>query len=392
MYRQDITRNKKVFVGVSGGVDSSVALALLQKEGYEVTGVFLKVWNPDWMECNWKEERRSAMRVCATLGVPFLTLDCEAEYKKEVVDYMICEYSAGRVPNPDVFCNKYVKFGVFLRKALEMGADYVATGHYAQVQTEDNSFSQVLGASEPDRSKKNYLLFESTDKEKDQSYFLYTLGQHELSHALFPVGGMIKPEVRRLAEKFDLPTATKKDSQGLCFIGKVDMKDFLAHYIPKKGGDALNTNGEVVGYHDGAVLFAIGERHGFTITKKTPDDSRYFVVSKDMDRNTITVAKKATAESEQWSYDQNGNDLVYNTKEIILFTMHFISGKEPQFPFKTSVRIRYHQEKQTCVVEKKPDGYHVIFDNPQNAISIGQSAVLYEQETCLGGGIIEKVL
>jgi tRNA-uridine 2-sulfurtransferase len=394
------TKKPKVFVGVSGGVDSSVALALLQKEGYDVTGVFLKVWSPDFLPCDWREERRSAMKVCATLGVPFLTLDCEAEYKKEVVDYMVREYSEGRVPNPDVYCNKYVKFGVFLKKALEMGADFVATGHYAGVKEisfsshssegTDKSlvrFSSVSAtrlrspSSENDSTKSLFELHESIDKEKDQSYFLYTLNQEQLSHTLFPVGGMTKPEVRKLAKKFGLPTAEKKDSQGLCFIGKIDMKDFLSHYIPQKEGDVLNTKGEVVGTHDGAMFFTIGQRHGFTITKKTPDDPRFFVVSKDIEKNTITVAGKEKESSE-----------IYDTKEIIVKNVHSISGNEPPFPLKTSVRIRYRQEKQACVVEKKSDGCHVTFENPQNGVAVGQSAVLYDGEVCLGGGIIEGVM
>jgi len=359
-----MTKKPKVFVGVSGGVDSSVALALLKNEGYEVTGVFLKVWHPEWLPCDWKEERRSAMRVCATLDVPFLTINCEKEYKKDVVDYMIREYSSGRVPNPDVFCNKYVKFGVFLKKALEMGADYVATGHYAMVKVRNNK----------------YELREGVDKNKDQSYFLYTLDQKQLSHTLFPVGGMIKPEVRKLAKKFNLPTADKKDSQGLCFIGKVDMKDFLSHYIKIKRGNVLNTKGEIVGFHSGAVFFAIGERHGFTITNKTSDDPRFFVVSKDLKKNTITVASK---ESE--------NEEINNVKEIIIPNIHFISGEQfgSRAP-KLAVRIRYRQEKQGCTLEKKSDGYHIVFDDMQNAVSLGQSAVLYDGEICLGGGIIEK--
>ncbi len=352
-------------MGVSGGVDSSVALALLQKEGFDVTGVFLKVWYPEWLPCNWKEERRSAMRVCATLGVPFLTLDCEAEYKKEVADYMIGEYSIGRVPNPDVFCNKYVKFGVFLKKAREMGADYIATGHYAEAEELESKF----------------LLKESTDKEKDQSYFLYTLGQEELSHSLFPIGGMTKPEVRKLAQNFNLPTANKKDSQGICFLGEVNMKDFLLHYIEAQKGDVLNTEGVVIGSHDGALLYTIGERHGFTITKKSPEDPRFFVVSKDMKKNTITVANK-----------EEDKEAVYSIKEIVVPDLHFISGIEPATHFETSVRIRYRQQKQSCIVEKKPDGYHIIFDIPQNAIAIGQSAVLYNKDICIGGGIIDKVV
>ena len=211
MTGQGAQKKEKVFVGVSGGVDSSVALALLQKAGYDVTGVFLKVWSPDFLPCEWRDERRSAMRVCATLGVPFLTLDCEKEYKEMVVDYMLSEYKAGRTPNPDVFCNKYVKFGVFLKKALEAGVTHVATGHYAQVEKRVNYF----------------LLKEAVDTDKDQSYFLSQLGQHELSHALFPIGHLKKSEVRTLAREFNLPTAEKKDSQGICFVGKVDMEEFL---------------------------------------------------------------------------------------------------------------------------------------------------------------------
>jgi tRNA-specific 2-thiouridylase len=363
MTSQDISKTR-VFVGVSGGVDSSVALALLKNEGYEVTGVFLKVWHPDFLECDWKEERRSAMRVCATLSVPFLTFNCEAEYKKEVVDYMISEYKQGRTPNPDIFCNKYVKFGVFLKKAMDMGAHFVATGHYARVENREQRFD----------------LREGTDKNKDQSYFLYTLNQDQLSHILFPVGDLTKPEVRKLAEKFGLPTATKKDSQGVCFLGKLDMKEFLSHYIKTKKGDVLNINGEVIGYHNGSVFYTIGARHGFTITKKTPQDERYFVVSKDLDKNTITVADKNI-----------GKDNVYNIKEVVLLNMHFLSGIEPKFPFKALVRIRYRQEKQKCTVSKKDDGYHILFDNYQNGIALGQSAVLYDNDICLGGGIIEKV-
>ncbi len=358
-------KSKKVFVGVSGGVDSSVALALLKQQGYDVTGVFLKVWSPDWLPCDWKEERRSAMRVCATLGVPFLTIDCTSEYKKEVVDYMVDEYSNGRVPNPDVFCNKFVKFGVFLEKATSMGADFIATGHYAQVF----------------QKKGIYELHESVDKNKDQSYFVYTLDQKQLSHTLFPIGHLTKPEVRKLAEKFELPTATKKDSQGLCFIGKVDMKEFLEHFIPQKKGDVLNTSGEIVGIHDGSMFYTIGQRHGFNITHKTSNDPRFFVVSKDVEKNTITIADK---ESEK--------DEVYSIKEILVKNLHLIKGEEIHGLLKTSVRIRYRQEKQDCVIEKKSDGYHIVFENLQNAISIGQSAVFYDKEVCLGGGIIEKVI
>jgi len=354
---------KKVFVGVSGGVDSSVSLALLQKEGYDVTGVFLKVWYPDFMTCDWKEERLSAMRVCATLNVPFITLDCEKEYKQEVVDYMIREYREGRVPNPDVFCNKYVKFGVFLDKAIEMGADYVATGHYAQV-FENGKF----------------VLRESNDKEKDQSYFLYTLNQEQLSRTMFPVGHLTKPEVRKLAEDFKLPTATKKDSQGLCFMGNIDIKEFLSHFIEPKRGDVLNSEGKVIGYHEGSQFLTIGQRHGFTITEKSPEDPRYFVIKKDLEKNTVTVASK-----------EHENNKVNDINSIEIKNLHFISGFEPSFPYNTGVRIRYRQEKIECVIEKNGENYEISFSNPQSAISTGQSAVFYEDKVCAGGGIIEKI-
>lgn len=372
-------KKAKVFVGVSGGVDSSVALALLKKQGFDVTGVFLKVWSPDFLPCDWKEERRSAMRVCATLGVDFLTLDFEKEYKEEVVDYMLREYKAGRVPNPDIFCNKYVKFGVFLDKALQMGADCVATGHYARIEKRNMTQDTRIKQNPSIIPESCLVLLESVDHDKDQSYFLYTLGQRELSDILFPIGGMTKPEVRKLAKKFGLPTFDKKDSQGLCFMGKIDMKDFLTHYIKTKNGNVLNTKGEIIGTHDGAVFLTIGQRHGFTVTKKTENDPRYFVVEKDLEKNTITVASK---ESEL--------DKVNSIKEVVVKNLHLISRNEEDLKNKISVRIRYRQEKQSCNVVKKSDGYHVIFDELQSSIAVGQSAVFYGGDICLGGGIIEK--
>jgi len=376
-------KKTKVFVGVSGGVDSSVALALLKKAGFDVTGVFLKVWHPDFLPCDWKEERRSAMRVCATLGVPFLTIDCEAEYKKEVVDYMIAEYRAGRTPNPDVFCNKYVKFGVFLRKAISLGADFVATGHYAISVPQKSCRKDILPSGKDIFLPQIFELHEGLDGNKDQSYFLYTLNQEQLSHTLFPVGELTKPQVRKLAEKFGLSTATKKDSQGVCFLENIDIKDFLSRFIETKKGDVLNTAGETIGWHDGAVLYTIGERHGFIITKKSPSDSRLFVVAKDLEKNTITVADKKTE-----------GDAVYSTKKIVVKDLHFVSGKKSDIEkenFKCEVRIRYRQEKQKCVVTKKSDGWHIIFDQPQNGVATGQSAVLYNNTQCLGGGVIDAV-
>ena len=345
-----MSKKQKVFVGVSGGVDSSVSLALLRNQGYDVVGCFIKTWQPDFITCTWKEERRDAMRVCAHLDVPFITIDAEKEYKDNVGEYFINEYKAGRTPNPDVMCNKEIKFGVFLRHALAHGADYVATGHYAQV--------------------KDGVLRAGADKAKDQSYFLWTLTKEQLGHVLFPVGHLEKKQVRKLAEKYNLPTAEKKDSQGVCFLGPVDMKEFLSHYIDKKRGDVLGIDGKIIGYHDGALFFTLGERHGFTITEKGHEDNRLYVVARDLERNTITVTDKETG------------SLTNAKKEIHLENTNWnivpTKGKD------YFARIRYQQSLQLCRVENDT----VIFDTAQDSASPGQSLVVYDGEICLGGGII----
>jgi len=412
---------QKVFVGVSGGVDSSVALALLQKatpnnfeelfgrptpegfRGFDITGVFLKVWAPDFLPCEWRDERRSAMRVCATLGVPFLTLDCEKEYKEMVVDYMLSEYKAGRTPNPDVFCNKYVKFGVFLKKALEAGATHVATGHYARI--EDRSKTLEFKTDSTLTSK--FELLESIDSDKDQSYFLSQLGQHELSHAIFPIGHLKKNEVREIARELNLPTAEKKDSQGLCFIGKVDMKEFLAHYIDSKPGDVLNEKGEVVGHHDGAVFYTIGERHGFTLTEKTTNNSRFFVVSKDIKNNTITVSPKpglgenickvnpvpGTGMNIEKVSSVALDKLTPRQRlgvlgVIELKDMHWIAGTPADLSRTYGVRFRYRQEKVPGKIKKIEDVYVIYPETSQTDIASGQIAVVYDGNVCVGSGVI----
>lgn len=356
----------KVFVGLSGGVDSSVSAALLKKAGYDVTGVFIKVWQPDFIDCTWREDRLDAMRVCAKLEIPFITLDLEEEYKRDVVDYMIAEYKAGRTPNPDVMCNKSVKFGAFLRKAREMGADYIATGHYAQVE----------------QRKQNgvYEMLVSADAEKDQSYFLWTLGQDELRHTLFPVGHLKKPEVRKLAKKFGLITADKKDSQGLCFIGKIDFKEFLKNYIPEKRGDVLNEKSEIIGYHTGVHFLTIGERHGFTVTAKTTDEKPYYVVAKNIPENTITVSQKVSALAHPI-----GKEIAMT--KISLVDIHWISG-QPDLSDVFMARTRYRQELQRCQIQKTDSGYEVLFLSPQKTLSPGQSLVIYSKKRCLGGAIL----
>lgn len=357
----------KVYIGMSGGVDSSVSCALLKKAGYDVTGVFIKVWQPDWINCTWKEDRLDAMRVAAKLDVPFITLDLENEYKEEVVDYMISEYKSGRTPNPDVMCNKYVKFGGFFDWAMKNGADYVATGHYAMIKKGiNNSHSKNIS------DKDNYFLIAGDDKNKDQSYFLWTLSQEQLSKTLFPVGNMEKTEVRKLAKKFDLPNSEKKDSQGLCFIGKIDIKEFLSHYIKPEQGDVLDLKGNIIGKHDGAFFYTIGERHGFDIKNKTPHDEPYYVISKDINKNTITVSNK----------DIDGN-LPNSIKTIKLKNTNW--NQEIPLNKKLMARSRYRAELQEI---KMLDLETVEFTKNQSTISSGQSLVVYDGDICLGGGII----
>ena len=350
-------QNKKVFVGMSGGVDSSVSALLLKQAGFDVTGVFIKVWYPDFFPCNWKEERRDAMRVSAKLGIPFMTLDLRDEYKKEVVDYMLNEYKAGRTPNPDVMCNRYVKFGGFLNKAIEMGVDYIATGHYAQNEETGGQF----------------YMKESVDTNKDQTYFLWTLTQKDLARTLFPVGHLKKDEVRKIAKENDLPIFDKKDSQGLCFIGKIGMKEFLANYIEDKIGDVLNTDGEVIGNHNGAVFFTIGERHGFTITKKGSEEDPYFVIDKDIEKNTITVSSIPEEVSVE--------------KSFALSRVNWINN-EPDEKMTVDVRLRYRQEKIKAKIKKEKDKFFVYLETSVSDITPGQSCVVYNGEMVMGGGVI----
>src|SRR3989338_370815 len=367
-------RNQRVFVGLSGGVDSAVSAALLKKDGFDVTGVFIKAWTPEGYPCTWKDDRRSAMRAAAVLDIPFITLDLEKEYKKQIVDYMIEEYRKGKTPNPDVMCNKEIKFGHFLKFALKNGADFVATGHYCQIfppiKVRGGRGSYEIGQGG------EVILLEGKDKNKDQSYFLWTLTQKQLKHILFPIGHLQKEEVRKLAKQFGLPQATRKDSQGLCFLGQIDMKEFLSRYIKPKMGSVLNDKSKIIGNHNGALFFTIGERHGFTITQKSNQEVPLYVVEKNLKNNTITVASKHLKRS-----------LKMLSKEIKLKDVNFtqeINNKN------LSCRIRYRQEKIGCKIKISGDGTKVIFDKPQIGVSPGQSLVLYDGEICLGGAIMTQ--
>lgn len=349
-----MNQNKRVLVGISGGVDSSVAALLLKQQGYAVEGLFAKVWQPDFIECTWRDEMRDAMRVCARLDIPFHFLDLEQEYKSKVGDYMVAEYAAGRTPNPDVMCNTHIKFGMIYDFAIKNGFDAVAMGHYAQ-----NIDGQLMRGA---------------DDSKDQSYFLWNVGKSKFGHILFPIGNMRKSDVRAIAQAHNLFTADKKDSQGLCFMGPVDMKSFLKNLIETKSGNVLDKHGEVIGTHEGAQLYTIGERHGFSIdaAHKHKNDSALFVISKDIANNTVTVATHSPA-----------------AKEIALSDFNLLASHLPE---SAQVQFRYRQTPISVSIKRQGDSIMLIPEVPAEHIAVGQSAVLYDGAVCIGGGIVDKVV
>ncbi|OHA20788.1 MAG: tRNA 2-thiouridine(34) synthase MnmA [Candidatus Taylorbacteria bacterium RIFCSPHIGHO2_01_FULL_51_15] len=367
---------EKVFVGLSGGVDSSVSAALLKKQGHEVTGVFIKVWQPDFFDCTWKDDRLDAMRVCAELGIPFIELDLEKEYRKEVVDYMIAEYKAGKTPNPDVMCNRFIKFGGFYKFARKKGAHFIATGHYARVETREFPISNFQFPKNEDFNIENSLKIEncklkiSRDLNKDQSYFLWQIRKEQLPHILFPVGGMKKTTVRKLAKRFGLITADKKDSQGLCFVGKVDMKEFLSHYIQPKKGKILDEKGSRVGEHHGAFFYTIGERIG-GVTSQKP----HYVVGKDMRRNTVTVSRKSPEGA-----------LERGVTEVEIKNCNWLA--EPIEGKTYGVRTRYREALLNAALILHNSKFLIRFTSSKSLVAPGQSLVLYDGDILLGGGII----
>ncbi|MEK7575568.1 MAG: tRNA 2-thiouridine(34) synthase MnmA [Patescibacteria group bacterium] len=363
---------KKIFVAMSGGVDSSVTALLLKQQGYDIVGCFIKGWYPKGFYCNWKEDRRDAMRVCAKLGIPFITINAEKEYKKYVVDYMIREFKTGRTPNPDVMCNKNIKFGIFLKKALKMGADYIATGHYVKIS---NLKSQISN------------LFQARDKNKDQSYFLWALNQDQLKYCIFPIGELLKPQVKEIARENNLHTAEKRESMGICFIGEFDIKEFLKKYIKFKKGKIIDQNGKIIDEHDGVMFYTIGQRHGFGGGGGVP----YYIVEKDIKKNLLIISNKADEEK-------------FYKKEVEIEQVNWISGNSPacldtrcpsghRVSFKA--RIRYRQPLQSCHLEalllsgSKASKLKVVFTKPQRAVTPGQSLVIYDGQKMLGGGIIK---
>ena len=376
---------------MSGGVDSSVAALLLKQKGYDVVGVFMKNWSQNLAggECAWARDQEDARKVAAKIGIPIYTFDFEEEYKKLVVDYMLKEYAAGRTPNPDVMCNKEIKFGLFLEKALSLGADFVATGHYARLRRK-SEIRNPKSETNPKLKISNYKLLQAKDKNKDQSYFLWTLGQEQLKYCLFPIGDYFKSEaggaeeqkrrsIRETARKFGLPTADKKDSQGVCFIGKFDFAEFLKSRIPANPGLIKTVDGQVVGEHDGLAFYTVGQRHLKISNLKNQKSNSLpvYVSEKNIKTNTIVVA------------EGNDNPALFQS-ELIVNDIHWISGIEPSLPLKCEARIRYRQPLQFCTVNLQPTTHNLqaIFDEPQRAVTSGQSIVFYQGEEMLGGGVI----
>lgn len=355
-------KTKKVFIGMSGGVDSSVAALLLKKQGYDVVGVFMRCFNIDGCA---ERDVEDARRVAEKLEISFYIWDFEEEYKKKVVEYMIDGYRSGITPNPDVMCNREIKFGIFLNRALELGADFIATGHYIKVKRQK---AKIKNTNQ--ESKFIYKLFQAKDKNKDQSYFLWTLTQRQLKHCIFPIGDYLKSEIREIAKNAGLPTAEKKDSQGICFLGKVTLVDFLKEYIPEKKGDVLNARGEKIGEHNGIYFYTIGQRHGLKISGSKP----YYIAEKNSKSNIIKVA-------------EGGADTLLCKKEIKLAGINLIN---PNFDFKNPVftRVRYRQPLIKSFIVKNKN-ILLVFDKPQKFIAPGQSAVIYSKNgEMLGGGII----
>ncbi|MBQ3433089.1 tRNA 2-thiouridine(34) synthase MnmA [Candidatus Saccharibacteria bacterium] len=371
---------KTVYVGMSGGVDSSVSALLLKEQGYKVVGIYMKNWSRDLpgMKCPWAEDLADAKRVAVKLGIDFEVWDFEKEYREKVVEYMLDEFRRGNTPNPDIMCNQEIKFKLFYEKAMEAGADFIATGHYARVERP--------------------LLLRAVDENKDQTYFLYRISEEALAHTLFPIGEMMKPEVKKMAQEKGLHNAYKKESMGVCFVGEVGMKDFLKEYIDVQPGEIREIESDrVLGYHEGAVFYTIGQRHGLYLDGEkgvVNDGMPYYVVKKDVKNNIVYVSKNLN-DSNLWVKELKLCDVFMRTNMVV--SRHFATNgervsEEPRDDGRDEacremtilVRLRH----RAPLIPATFDGETLRFENEIKRPASGQSAVLYDGEVCLGGGII----
>ena len=363
----------KVIVGMSGGVDSSVSAYLLKEQGYQVEGLFMKNWEEDDTDeyCAAAEDLKDAQAVCEKLGIKLHTINFATEYWDNVFEYFLEEYKAGRTPNPDIMCNKEIKFKAFLEFACEdLGADFIATGHYVRREylVDENGNGK-------------WHMVRGLDNNKDQSYFLYTLSHKQVGQTLFPVGNIEKPEVRAIAEKADLITHNKKDSTGICFIGERKFKDFLAQYLPAQPGKIESAEGEVVGDHDGLMYHTLGQRKGLRIGGlANAGEEPWYVVDKDLERNVLIVG-------------QGHNHHRLYSKGLIANQMHWVNREEFSAEIKCTVKTRYRQQDVACTVKQlNNDEFEVMFDEQQSSVTPGQSVVFYQGDICLGGAIINILI
>ncbi|MBE4908091.1 tRNA 2-thiouridine(34) synthase MnmA [Bacillus luteolus] len=355
-------KDTRVVIGMSGGVDSSVAALLLKQQGYDVIGIFMKNWDDtdEFGVCTATEDYNDVIRVCNQIGIPYYAVNFEKQYWEKVFTYFLDEYKAGRTPNPDVMCNKEIKFKAFLDHALTLGADYLATGHYARVEYRDGEYKMLRGI----------------DENKDQTYFLNQLGQDQLSKVLFPIGNIEKSKVREIAHEANLATASKKDSTGICFIGERNFKDFLSNYLPAQPGTMETLSGEVKGKHDGLMYYTIGQRHGLGIGGS---GDPWFVVGKNLEKNILYVDQ---------GFD---NELLYSDS-ILATNISWVSDKKPDKEIVCTAKFRYRQPDNKVTVKIIDDNnVKIIFDKPIRAVTPGQAVVFYNGEECLGGGTIDDV-
>ena len=353
---------KTVFLGLSGGVDSAVAGLFLKEQGYHVEAVFMKNWESDDNDayCTAEEDAKDAQQVADHLGIPLHTVNFSKEYWNNVFEHFLNEYQAGRTPNPDILCNSEIKFKAFLHYALAAGADKIATGHYARVRQAADSFELLKGL----------------DDNKDQSYFLHLLNQQQLSHSLFPIGELTKPQIREIAKNAKLPNFAKKDSTGICFIGERNFKHFLSEYLPAKPGVIKTTEDDIIGQHEGLMYYTIGQRKGINIGGiKGRAELPWYVVEKDLTNNILVITQ-----------DEQHPQLLKSC--LVAEQNHWISGYAPTPPLQCYAKIRYRQADQPCLVILKDNQLIVTFDTPQRAVTPGQSIVFYQDDICLGGGII----